>query len=760
MKIRHKPNSIRNAILTSLVPAIGLAAAGPSQARETLLEEVIVTAQKRQESLQDVPIAVSAFQGQELTDSGIDTQRTLSMMTPNVAINVNANYVAPYIRAVGTQYANPGLEPSVATYFNDVYISRPMGGLIQFQDIERVEVLKGPQGTLYGRNSTGGAIRLITKDPTDEFEAGAGLTLGNYSRVGVDFYASGPLGESLKGRLSGQFDSRDGYIDNISGGRDMEERDYKFIHGKLQWDAAERLTVQLGVDYSDKKDTEGTAFQPLFPGAPEQVGAAFGGTVATEHDEYSGNVDEENEFKAGGAQLRVDYDLNTAILSSITGYRYTKFIGFADLDGTSAPLFDVSTVYDRTRSYSQEFQAISNNETRWSWTAGLYYYYEQAEDNFGLGGLFIDGSVGFSNAYIGGDGDIEVESIAPYGQVAYELTEKWELLFGLRYTDETKELPENDFYVTTQGADLLPNKPFLSVIPTPEREVSFQEWSPKLQVTWRPQASVMLYAAYQEGFKSGGFNMPSPSPNPVTEVDQENLKSYEIGWKTEFERVRFNGAAFHYKLEDLQLQVTDIGGGITSVRNAGDAEVDGIEFDVIYAATAYLNLGAGMGWQDAKFGSVPNGQYFVPCAQAPSYEARGFTRVSTTCSDLGGLGLAELQGELKGNYLPHAPEWSGYVRATYTQELGNAGSVDYNAVLHYADNYYYTSDNLYEEPSKTLVNANITWRSIDEHYVVSVFSTNLTDEDYNTHKAPFGPSGGWKVPGPPRLYGVRFGVNF
>ena len=759
MKLQRKSSTLRQAILASIVPAIGLTASGINHAQPAL-EEIIVTSQKRVENLQDVAISVVALAGDELRDAGIDTQKMLAMVTPNVAVNANANFIAPYIRGVGTQYANPGLEPSVASYFNDVYMSRASAGFMNFHDIERVEVLKGPQGTLYGRNTTGGAIRIITKDPTDYFEAGIGMTMGNYEKLGADFYLSGPLSDNVRGRLSGQWDSHDGWVKNVAGGPDLQDRNLGFLHGKLQWDATDRLTVNIAADYTRKRDREGMAFAPLFSGLPEQVGPAFGGEMGTGHHEFSGNFDHESVFDAGGAQIRADYQFDGFIFSSITGYRYTKFRGFADLDATSVPLLNATTELERTEDYSQEFQIVSDSDSKWNWVAGVFYFVERADANFGMSGLFIEADMGFPSAFIGGVGEIEVESLAPYGQIAYEFTDQWEIMIGLRYTDETKKV-QNDFYVSTLNDRGRPVHPYLSLVPGEKAKVSFEELSPKIQLTWRPNDNVMLYAMYQEGFKSGGFNMPHPSPAPVTQVESETLKSYEIGWKAEFNRLRFNGAIFHYKLDDLQLQITDLGaGGITSVRNAGSATVDGVEFDLTYAATERLQLGAGLGWQDTEFGSVPNGQYFVPCAQVPHYLTKGYVPVTATCQDLGGLGLEELVGNLKGNSLPQAPDLTGYVRASYTQPLEHMGSMLYNIVASYSDEFSWTSDNLYKEPSKVLVNANITWNSSDEQFSVSFFGTNLTDEDHHTHKSAFSASGGWQVPAPPRMYGVRVGVNF
>jgi iron complex outermembrane receptor protein len=757
MKPRALPLLISAALCAPIVQA--------QTSGKATLEEIIVTAQKQEENIQNVPITIAVLGGEDLKSSGIDTQRALAMATPNVTVNTNANYVAPYIRGIGTQYANPGLEPSVAAYFNDVYLSRPSAGLMSFHDIERVEVLKGPQGTLYGRNTTGGAIRVITKDPTENFEAGIGGTIGNYGTKKVDFYVSGPLTDTLQGRISGMTDKNDGWIKNINDGPDMQNRDLQFIHGKLHWEPSDQFTVAFMVDYTRKRDYEGSAFAPLFTSGPENLPASvpFLGAIGNVgHDEYSGNFVHENSYDAGGAELRADYAVNDALsLISITGFRYVKFQGFADLDTSNVPLFNADTQLERTEDYSQEFQFLFNDGGKFSLNAGLYFMYESATDNFGLGGLAIDGFTG-NGAFIGGDGGVEVKSGAAYGEANYAFTDEWEAVLGLRYTKETKRA-QNDFYTSVQQADGTPATPYSSVLSNPEQKVSFNELSPKFQINWRPAYGVMIFANYQEGFKSGGFNMPTPAPGDVPEVSQETIKAAEIGWKTQFDRIRFNGSIFHYKLEDLQIQVTDINAGITSVKNAGSAKIDGIEADLTFAATESLQLGGGFGYQKAEFGSVPGGQYTVSCADIPAYEARGFARANTNfCFAPGpffGLGLAEMSGNLKGNDLPQSPELSGYLRATYTQDLSGSGKIEYSTIASYTDEFSWTADNIYKEPSKTLVNANVTWHSADEKYSMGVYCTNLTDEEYATHNAPFS-TGGWRVAGAPRMFGVRVGAEF
>jgi len=751
----------KSPLIVAVIAATGIGI----QANAQMLEEIIVTSQKRAESMQDVPIAISTLSGAELISTGIDTQRSLAQATPNVAVNINANYVAPYIRGVGTQYANPGLEPSVATYFNDLYMSRSSSGMMSFFDIERVEVLKGPQGTLYGRNTTGGAIRIITKDPTPEFEAGVAVELGNYDKRKGDVYVSGPLSENLMGRLAISYEERDGYVKNIIGGPDMENREQGMLHGKLLWEPSEQLSVKIDFDWTEKEDREGVGYAGLFDDLPGQVGLAFGGVGPGDSYKYAGDVHnyaDDNKLEVGGSQIRVDYDFNTFTLSSITGYRYNEFFGQSDLDGTTAPLFDAIAVQEKSEDYIQELQLVSNTEGKIDWLAGIFYLREDAKHIFGLSGELIDAQVGFPGSFIGGDGNIGIESYATYGQISYHLTDELELMLGARYTNETKKV-DNYFFVSSVDEKGTPIKPYLNMAPVVSDKFKFSETTPKVMLTWRPQDSMMFYVSYSEGIKSGGFNMPHASTTLPAKVDNETIEAWELGWKVEFDRIRFNGSIFHYNLEDLQIQITDLSGGITSVQNAGEADVTGIEFDVTYAATDNLVISAGAGYQKAEFGDIPDGQYNPLCAV--TYV--GGVQSDPTCASLivpgfpQGLGVANSSTNLKGNSLPLSPELTGYVRANYFVPLGNdMGELAFTGLVSYSDDYAYTADNLYTEPSKTLVNASVTWTSVSGMYVVSTYVTNLTDKEYTTQKAPFAGSGGWKAYGQPRMYGLRFAVNF
>lgn len=718
--------------------------AAPDEA--AALQEVVVTSQKRTENLQNVPIAVTAIQGDVLSSSGVDAQKNLATLTPNVAVDVNANFVAPYIRGVGTAYANPGLEPSVATYIDDIYVSRADAGMLSFGEIERVEVLKGPQGTLYGRNTTGGAIRVITRDAPKEFRAHASITGGNYGRVGGDAGVGGPLGSNFRASVYGFYDSDDGWVKNITpAAPKLENRDLKMVRGKLVWDATDQLSVRFSADYSEKTDREGQAFLPLYPGTVE-TGVALGGLTSTDSRVYSGDYPKNKSTyqgfhsKQGGGELRIDYNLDWATFSSITGYRYVWFHGLADLDTTTVDLIQANTIAEATNDFSEELQAVSTGSGPLGWVAGLYYFHENAGHDFGVGGLAISGATGVPNGFTGGDGAISIKSIAPYGQITYAVTPEWELLAGVRYTSEKKTLQKNIFYLTTVDANYAPvGTPLLSVPATNTgAEVKPTAVSPKVGVNWRPTQGVMAYFSYTKGFKSGGFNLPQPSPAPVQQVGNEYLEAYELGLKTELGNVRLNAAAFHYKGKNLQVQITDQNSGITSVKNAASSKTDGVEADLAWAAVRGIELDAGIGYQNAKFQDFPGGQIITP----------------------GVVGTVATIANLSGRQLPQAPKWSGYLRPVLTQPLpGTLGMLDANLVVSYTGSFFWTPDNVLREPGKTIINANLGWKSADGHYAVNLFGTNLADRQYSTHEAQFA-TGGWRVPGTPREYGVRGSVSY
>ena len=745
--------------LGSIIVAIALVLCSTRVSAQ--LEEVIVTAQKRAENQQDVPIAVTVLTANEMRVDNIDGQMQLPRVIPNLSFKQNSSFVAAFLRGVGTEFANAGLEPSVSVYLDDTYIPRAQSGLFSFTDTSRIEVLKGPQGTLYGRNATGGAIRIISNDP--ELEAFSGklaATAGDEDRRIVEGVINIPVSDSVALRFSGKYNEANGYVDNIApnpGLKEFSNFEESMVTGKLLYDVSDELRVKLSGDYSKVDGSNGFAFINLYEGAPQQIGAAFGGCTSQKHRKICSDLGNGGEdrpkpggpIEAYGGALRIDYDFEGATFSSISAYRNVNEDVTADLDATGA-YFQNATGTPETDQYTQEFQLISTSDGDLQYVLGFFYIDEEAAyDAFTLYGSGVEllGGLppGFGTA---GGGQVDVNSWAPYAQLDYNLAEDWLVTLGIRYTDEEKKLVYNELTVGPVNSNgHIPS----SVSPAVEFEkdkVDFQEWTPRVTVTWHYTDDLMWYATYAEGFKSGGFNLPALEQ--PSKVEPEDLKSYELGWKYQGDTIRFNGAAFYYDYQNLQVQFVDQSSGGNRAQNAADAEITGLEADITWVPSEAWNFGAGLGYLDATYENF-DGQVYAECVELPA---------STPGCAAWPLGLALLEDQdLSGNDLPQAPELSGYLRGSYYLDMNSAGSLTLSAIASYRDDAYFDAGNTFDDSSRTLLSARVTWNSTSEKFFVSLYGDNLTDEDYNVQKAPQN-AGGWRIPAPPRQIFLQAGVNF
>ena len=705
---------------------------------------------------------MTAIQSEALTSLGIDTVKLLQVVSPGISISAQSASVVPYIRGIGTQFALPGLESSVAMYMDDLYLSRTSAGFLTFNDIERVEVLKGPQGVLYGRNNTGGAIRLIGKDTTSNFHAGAAVSAGNFGMLGGDAYVSGPMSETLQFRVAAQYTKDDGWLPSlVPGAHKMEERNIQVIRGKVKFLPTDRLTISVMGDYAKKRDTTGLGNLPLFTQPPASVGAALGAIVDPAGNRYSGNVgsidNEVNKFRhtMWGGELRADADLGAFTLTSITGYRYSDFKGPGDLDATSAQLLSADQKAQPTRDFSEEIQASSQGPGPFGWTAGLYYWHERAQQETAI--LGITGLPPPNNTVLA-SGTVDINSFAAYARGTYEFTPQWELQLGGRLTREHRRLVSQTLYITNE--DWMTGEvlgPVIAIGSQSLPDFDTTRFNPYVGMNWRPVKGVMLYASYSTGFKAGGFNAVGV-PQSVDPLRNESITAYEVGWKTEFGRVRFNGDYFHYSLKDLQVLATTGTGSFLGARNAASATENGVETEITIAVNRHLEISGGIGWLDAKFNDFPGGQRYLPCAGTTTL-VDGSVDDSGNCLTDFGLGLGYTVANLKGNRLPLAPQWTGFLRAGYVRPFGKWGAISVNVVGSYSDAFSFSADNLYNQPAFWLFNGSLGWKSADGRFGISLFGTNLGDETYYTFKNTF-QLGGWRSRGRPREYGVRLSYSF
>ena len=774
------PFSTRARILAGVACAFIVAPAfaqdaAPAAEDQSNFQEIVVTAQKRAENLQDVPIAVTALAGDQLTAAGVQGQIDLPKLTPNLNFTVNSSFASAYIRGVGTQFGNPGLESSVSVYLDDVYVPRASAALFGFGDVERIEVLKGPQGTLYGRNATGGAIRIITNDPKSEFGARARVTVGSFATRTVDGMVNVPLGEGIAFRLSGRHDENKGYVKNLApnggsypGMRRMQDRNEDMIMGKLVIESGD-FKLKVSGDWSKKDDNESVAEANLFPGGPEQMGMALGGCGSAGFYTLCNDGYGYITPTAWGIAVRADYDVGPATISSITAYRSEKETNCADIDGTGAPLQPVCG-QPYTKQWTQELQIASNGKGPLRYVAGVYYLREHSGYPFTV----IVDTVNNYALQSTGEG-MRAQSLAPFAQVDWDITDQFALSGGIRYTVEDKKLLGNGSLITpydpatgqplAYGSQTGLGLPECTPTSAPAtcysygKTANFKKLTWKLTASYKPVDDVMLYATWSRGFKSGGLNLPAFAF--VDTVAPEVLDDYEIGWKAEFGSIRWNGAAFYYDYQDLQISITDQSTGGTRIKNAAGATIKGVESDLTWAPSRQFELGVGGALLDTKYKNFI-GDAYIPCGDVPGLPTTlsGYASAVAQCTGQGGLGLALVSGlDLSGKKLVNAPKFSGYIRAQFTQEMEGIGKFVLGGVANYRSVAYFDSANNFNDPKRLTLSAKLTWTSPDDHYTLAVSGENLSNKKFLTIKSPQN-LGGWRIVGQPRWFYFSAGVNF
>ncbi|QQV77656.1 TonB-dependent receptor [Sphingomonas aliaeris] len=752
-------------------PTVQADAPAAAETSDSNLSEIVVTAQKRSERLQRVPIAVTAISSTVLTQAGLGLSEDLPRLTPGLTVNRNANFVGLFLRGVGTQFANPGLESSVATYQDDTYMPRTATAAFAFNDIERIEVLKGPQGTLYGRNAAAGAVRIITNDPKmGLWEGNASVQYGRYNRTGADAVINAPIGDSVALRISAMYDANDGYVTSINPTTPrLQSRNVWHVNGKLLWNATDNLSIKLSGDIGRKFDHEGQAFISIDSTCPGLIAACLGGrggngTLVSGQDGPARGDFPGSKFdtRDAGAALRADLTTGIGTVSSITTYRYYKFTGLADLDTANIPFQHALTDGENTKSYSQEFQLVSDNTKKLKYVFGLFYYKEKSGSNFSVSGIAINQQLGGPFTAVNGNvrtqprlnalSDFDIESYAPYGEATYDFLDWLGLTVGLRYTSERKTQNSQDLRIIIPQAGVN-----VSAFGTPfgPREAKFDKLTPRVSINVKPSRDLLFYASFSRGFKSGGINSPDFARSPI--ILPEVLDSYELGAKTEFGNVRLNGSAFYYDYSNLQVTITSAQCGGSCVFNAANATIKGVEADTEWAPTSALNLGAGFSYLDTKFKNFAAGQSFVPASGTAACTAA--TATPNPADDGACLGYSLITKDQSGRPLPQAPKLTTYVRGSYTAELPNGAKLRFNALWNHTGRYFYGPDATFGiEPSKDLVSGAITFITADD-FSLSVFGDNLLDDKYNTQFARQ-QTGGWTVPGMPRTWGVKLAKKF
>ena len=734
-------------VLTALVLAL---VAEPLFAQ---IEEIVVTARKRDESLQDTPISITAMTETDIDVRGITDASQIADYTPNLvfdftsAINPTSSAAAIYIRGVGQPDWSLPSDPGVGLYLDGVYIARSVGAVLDLVDVQTVEVLRGPQGTLFGRNTIGGAISVVSRKPSDEFEADFSLGVGKFSRLNAKGIVNIPLADNAALNFAVSSKDADGFVKNqIPGQPDWGDEDSLAWRASLRWQPADNVDINLSYDATRERETHTSnihlenfedAFLPLvFNGVltppaiasnptrfgiiPDAACADFGDPsrltnptcfnsqwTVTRDDPYRtwgvlrSGVPELNtsatrphqpaaDLDLDGISLNVEWGINDSLdLVSITAFRDLEGFWNRDEDGT--PMEIVSTVNDFDQSqFSQEFQLKGvAQEGALNWIVGLFYF---EEDGCHLDLVYLYGAT-FSSG-----GCIDNQSTALFAQGTYDFSEDWSLTVGARYTDEEKSfLPEqfvarDELFGFPEGFPILPNT---------TETVSVTEPTFHLNLSKRFNEDFLGYVSFSDSFKGATFTQRIFPPRPdIPTANPEFVDSYEIGFKSTLadNRVRLNGALFYSEYDDIQVTVLEDASAGNTTANAASGEIYGFELELFAQPVANLNLELGVGYLNAEYSEVG--------------------------------GAAEAAGLTVDLEFINTPEWSINSAVSYDFGLSNGWTLTPRLEYNYNSEIYNDTQNFagIRQGSVGLVNAALSLESEDGTWAARLHGKNLTDE--------------------------------
>ncbi len=689
------------------------AAQGAAAPTGTAVEEIIVTAQRREERLQDVPASISAFSSGMLERAGIESTKELTQVTPGLNFTQSSYSPQPTIRGIGTRGVSAGDESVVPVYVDGVYQPVLSSTVIELNNIERIEVLKGPQGALLGRNATGGAINVITRTPSADPSADLSLSYGRFNEVVAKAYATrgfGPVAADLAILAS----KDDGYIRNIAKGEDQGSVETFSIRSKLLVEPTDGVDLTLTLGHVHTVDSTPYATQPqngntiarrfnprvLLPSGPYETSALNAGALKT--------------FQNYAAFSAV-WKLPSVELHSITGLQYNELSAVADSDGTPQDV-GVQSYTNYARSIYQDFYAVSDLEGPFSWIAGVTLYKDTAGGKGTVQTLrsFPSGALSTTSS----TGRVRTESIALWFQAGYDLTEALNLTVGGRYTQDKKT-----FWIRNNVSAA-----------TLDAEKTWSKFTPTATLKYTVSPELNVYAKAGQAFKAGIFPSTTFSTRPV---NPETVTQYEVGLKAEpLPWLRANLAAYFTDYKNVQVNVRDPVTLVSTLENAAAAEIYGLEGELFATPMQGLNIRAGFSLLHGEYKEYKNAQITVP-------------------TGLGGSGSATI--DASGKTLIRTPDITANLGFDYTRDaLG--GEVTWSANAFYSGESYWEASNRVREAPYTIVNSEISWLDPSRRYRFAVWGENLLDEAYSLFVLS-STTADSQVFARPRTFGIRLSVS-
>ncbi|WP_427790420.1 TonB-dependent receptor [Brevundimonas diminuta] len=680
------------------------------------VDDIIVSARRRDEALKDVPVAVSAFSAEQLEQKGsadiTELTRSAPSLTLQAARGSNSTLIS-FIRGVGQQDPLWGFEPGVGLYMDDVYIARPQAAVLDIFDIQRIEILRGPQGTLYGRNTIGGAIKYVTKRiDADEPQGHVRASYGSYNQRDLVASAELPFNDKFAVSAAVARYLRDGYGTNLNTGNEHYNKDVTAARFSAEWTPTDSLFFRLAGDIVKDDSNARHGHRELAP-SPANV-----------YDTNAGAGDA-NRVEAKGLSLTGEWNVNEWLtLKSVTAYRDGLTRGNIDFDNLPQPILDIPARYDDDQ-FSQEFQAVFSGD-RWSGVAGVYYLDATASGAF-------DTVLGLANLSILTAGSVDTKSYAVFGDFSYDLTDALSLSVGARWThDEKTGTVFRQQYLGIRSPDFGNGAaiPFGAPLTDYTASREFEKFTPRVSVSYKLNADLTTYASWGQGFKSGGFDMRGDAaayPDTVKGYDPETVETWEIGLKGSLfdNRLNFATAIYDssYKDQQITTQYPTAAGVASVVDNVGSSSIRGWEFEGRLRVTDSLTLNGMLSYTDAQFDEflayIPTGPLNNACPTQPGC----FVDVSDDRA------------------FQNTPEWTGSIGATYTHWMANGSSLAFMPSASYRGDYqlFETASPVLDQGAFWMFDASLVWTSSNDRLTVGVHGKNLSDEHYRV--------GGYVFPG-------------
>jgi iron complex outermembrane receptor protein len=691
-------------------PAQAQAPAQAPAAQSADAGDIIVTAQRRAQRLQDVPIAVTALTGDQIGNQGVTSTHDLAQSVTGLTFTESSGYVQPFIRGIGSTVTNLGEQGTAAIYIDGVYMPSINGQLYELANIESVEVLKGPQGTLFGRNANSGAIIINTRQPQFTPEGRFQVGYGNHDAWNFQGYVSAPLiGDTVAFSVAGNYDEHDGYYTNRGDGRLGDSRRWT-LRGTVLVNAAPNLSITLAGDISRVNDPSVILLQPV----GGYQGFLPGGLLPDGPYDFIGDSQDVGYLvRNSGLSARVRWDLGPVELVSTTAQRWYRNQSIEYDSDTTPTLFTQINQTEVGKEFTQELQLISSRGGPFNWVVGGFYLRQDA-DYAPLRVVSAAGTTLITAQQV-------TEAYAGFADASYDFGQ-FEITGGLRYSYERKSYDGQ-----------LAGNPVVN-----DASANWDSFTPRVVLSYHPSRRVLFYGSYSRGFKSGTFNANGLSTVPV---DPETVDAYELGLKlTPHPGVQLNISGFHYEISNLQVQALNPATNLIAVANAASVRSNGIDVELSLRPIQGLNLRFSGSYLDAQFTDFPNAQVYI---KVPGGDGRNQSIIE----------------DVTGNQNVRSPHWTFNASADYRIDLGRAGSLVPSANLYYSSSFFWDVGNRLREGSHVVINAGLTWNLPGDHWTVGAWVRNLTNELRFRTFTPAAQADR-RLADDPRLYGIRVGYQF